>query len=49
MSISLSVIVIVVADLALVGGVGYVMSQARRLRPHRGANDEPRRTSLRSA
>jgi hypothetical protein len=36
MSISLAVIVIVFADLALVGGVGYVMSQARRLRPHRG-------------
>jgi len=36
MSISLAVIVIVFADLALVGGVGYVMSQASRLRPHRG-------------
>ena len=50
MSISLSVIVIVVADLALVGGgLGYLMSQARRLTPHRGANDEPRSTNLRSA
>jgi hypothetical protein len=49
MSISLSVIVIVFADLALVGGVGYLMSQARRLTPHRGANDEPRSTNLRSA
>jgi hypothetical protein len=34
MTLSLAIIVNVLADLALIGGLAYVMSHATRLRPH---------------
>jgi hypothetical protein len=37
MTLSLTIAVIVIADLALIAGVAYVMSRAARLTPHRPA------------
>jgi hypothetical protein len=41
MTLSLAIIVNVLADLALIGGLAYVMSHATRLRPHLAATDAP--------
>jgi hypothetical protein len=39
MTLSLAVLINVIADVALIGGLAYVMSRATRLRPHVAATD----------
>lgn len=41
MSFSLAITINALADVALLGGRGYVMSQTRRLTPHVAATDVP--------
>jgi hypothetical protein len=50
-SLSLAITVIVLADLALLAGLSYVMSRAKLLTPHASSNDAPtpQHTSARAA
>jgi hypothetical protein len=41
MSLSVTVLVIGIADTALIAGLAYVMAMPVRLLPHRAAHDEP--------
>ena len=42
MSLTLAIAANAIADIAMLGGLAYVMSRASRLTPHHAAQDNPR-------
>lgn len=47
MTLSLTIIINVLADFALIGGLAYVMSRTTRLTPHAPATDRPAPAAVR--